>query len=102
MRVARPTLRRTRVARVGRAYPHAGGRAVANYKEAYIGIDAAKVRNAVAVADGGRNGEIRYLGEFDASPENVRRLMAKLATKYDRLYVCYEAGPTGYGLYRQI
>ncbi len=75
---------------------------MANYKEAYIGIDVAKLRNAVAVADGGRDGEIRYLGEFDASPESVRRLMAKLASRYDRLHVCYEAGPTGYGLYRQL
>lgn len=36
--------------------------------EAFIGIDAAKARNAVAVAEEGRGGEIRYLGEFDASP----------------------------------
>lgn len=28
--------------------------------------------------------------------------MRKLAGKYGRLTVCYEAGPTGYGLYRQI
>jgi hypothetical protein len=34
--------------------------------DVFVGIDVAKLRNAVAVADGGRNGEIRYLGEFDA------------------------------------
>ena len=28
--------------------------------------------------------------------------MRKLAAKYERLTFCYEAGPTGYGLYRQI
>ena len=28
--------------------------------------------------------------------------MRKLFAKYDRLTFCYEAGPTGYGLYRQI
>ena len=28
--------------------------------------------------------------------------MRKLAAKYGRLTFCYEAGPTGYGLYRQI
>jgi hypothetical protein len=33
--------------------------------EVFAGIDAAKARNAVAVAEGGRNGEIRYLREFD-------------------------------------
>ncbi len=31
----------------------------------FVGIDVAKLRNAVAVADGQRNGEFRYLGEFD-------------------------------------
>lgn len=75
---------------------------MAEYKEAFIGIDVAKLRNAVAVADAGRDGEIRYLGEVDASPESMRRIVMKLASKYDRLHVCYEAGPTGYGLYRQI
>jgi transposase len=71
-------------------------------KEAFIGIDAAKLRNAVAIAEAGRDGEIRYLGEVDASPESMRRLLAKLASKYERLHCCYEAGPTGYGLHRLI
>jgi transposase len=71
-------------------------------KEVFVGIDVAKLRNAVAIADAGRNGEIRYVGEFDASPENMTRLIRKLAAKHDKLHFCYEAGPTGYGLYRQI
>ncbi len=36
--------------------------------EAFVGIDTAKARNAVAVAEGDRNGEVRYLGEFDYMP----------------------------------
>ena len=32
----------------------------------------------------------------------VRKLVAKLAARYDRLTFCYEAGPTGYGLHRLI
>jgi transposase len=71
-------------------------------KDVFVGIDVAKLRNAVAIADAGRNGEIRYMGEFDASPENMTRLIRKLATKHGKLHFCYEAGPTGYGLYRQI
>lgn len=66
-------------------------------REAFVGIDAAKLRNAVAIADAGRDGEIRYIGEVDASPESMRRLIGKLASKYDQLQFCYEAGPTGYG-----
>ena len=71
-------------------------------RDLFVGIDVAKLRNAVAIAEAGRNGEIRYMGEFDASPENMTRLIRKLAAKHGKLHFCYEAGPTGYGLYRQI
>jgi transposase len=75
---------------------------VAEDKEAFIGIDVAKLRNAVAVADAGRDGEVRFHGEVDASPESMRRLAARLAGRYQRLHFCYEAGPTGYGLHRLL
>ena len=58
---------------------------MAETREAFVGIDVAKLRNAVAVADAGRGGEVRYFGEVDASPDSMRRLAAKLAAKYDRL-----------------
>ena len=35
--------------------------------EAFVGIDTSKLRNAIAIADGGRGGEVRYLGEFPAT-----------------------------------
>ena len=70
--------------------------------EAFIGIDTSKLRNAVAIAEGGRGGEVRYLGEIDTSDAATRKLVAKLAGQYRRLTFCYEAGPTGYGLYRLI
>lgn len=70
--------------------------------EAFIGIDTSKLKNAVAIAEGGRGGEVRYWGEIATSEAAVRKLVAKLAAKYDRLTFCYEAGPTGYGLCRLI
>ena len=70
------------------------------HSEAFIGIDTSKLRNAVAIAEGGRGGEVRYLGEIDNTEVAMRKLVAKLAAKYDKLTFCYEAGPTGYGLYR--
>jgi transposase len=36
------------------------------------------------------------------SHRSNRRVVRKLEKKYDRLHVCNEAGPTGYGLHRQI
>jgi transposase len=70
--------------------------------EVFVGIDVAKARNAIAVADGERGGEVRFLGEVDASHESMRRLIKRIAAKYDKVHFCYEAGPTGYGLYRLI
>src|SRR5579859_4226858 len=70
------------------------------YSEAYVGLDVSKLRNAVAVAESGRNGEIRYLGEIENTSEATRKLAMKLAAKYEHLHFCYEAGPTGYGWHR--
>jgi len=61
-----------------------------------------KARNAIAVADGERGGEVRFLGEVDASEESMRRLVKRIAASCDKAHFCYEAGPTGYGLHRLI
>ena len=47
-------------------------------------------------------GEVRFLGEVENRPATIERTIKKLAGRYDRLHVCFEAGPTGYGLYRQV
>lgn len=73
-----------------------------DYNEAFVGIDTSKLRNAVAIADGGRGGEVRFFGEIENTPAATAKLVRKLAGKYKRLMFCYEAGPTGYGLQRQI
>lgn len=45
---------------------------------------------------------MRYLGEIDNTPAAIERLIDKLARKYAQVHACYEAGPTGYALHRQI
>jgi transposase len=68
----------------------------------YVGFDASKAKHAIAIAESGRTGEVRYFGEIEATPAAVERFVRKLEKKHRRLHFCYEAGPTGYGLYRQI
>ncbi|MCP1845951.1 hypothetical protein ACVIHI_008586 [Bradyrhizobium sp. USDA 4524] len=75
-----------------------GGRTVKDYSENFVGLDAAKDRHAVAIAENGRDGEVRYLGEISSDNASVGRLVRKLARPGLRLRFCYEAGPTGYGL----
>jgi transposase len=75
---------------------------VGQHSEAFIGIDTSKLKNAVAIAEDGRDGELRYQGEFDTTDAATRKWIAKLAAKHSKLTFCYEAGPTGYGLHRLI
>ena len=53
-----------------------------HHSEVFIGIDTSKLRNAVAIAEAGRNGEVRYLGEIDTSEAATSKLVASLARKY--------------------
>jgi transposase len=73
-----------------------------NHSEAFVAFDTSKLRHAVAIAEAGRTGEVRFLGEIENEEVATARLVRKLAAKHRHLTFCYEAGPTGYGLYRQI
>ena len=67
----------------------------------YIGLDTHKDTIAVAVADAGQ-GKPRYYGEIANTPEAVAKLVKKLSPAGEVLSFCYEAGPCGYGIYRQL
>src|SRR6516162_4045329 len=75
---------------------------MSDHSEAFVAFDTSKLCNAVAIADGGRGDEVRFLGEIDNTPTAIAKLVRKLAGKYERLTFCYEARPTGYGLHRQV
>jgi len=96
-------MRRARVVPDGPApsLPHKG-RAMPRISRVFVGLDTSKLKISVALAEEGRQGEVRFLGEIDNTPEAVRRLVSKLASRHSEVLFCYEAGPTGYGLQRQI
>ena len=75
---------------------------MSDHSEAFVAFDTSKLRHAVAIAAAGRAGEVRFFGEIENSGAATAKLVKKLAATYQRLTFCYEAGPTGYGLYRQI
>ena len=68
----------------------------------YVGLDVHKNSISVSVAEEGRDGEVRFFGRIG----NTRRAMCRLVERLSRddrvLFFCYEAGPCGYGIYRQI
>jgi hypothetical protein len=45
---------------------------------------------------------VRFFGAIASRPEAVHKLIDKLAMQHPRPTFCYGAGPTVYGLYRQI
>ena len=69
----------------------------------YVGLDVHKDTIAIAVARPGRE-TAEYRGEIANKPKNVEKLIQRLSAEAgaEVLLVCYEAGPCGYGLYRQI
>jgi transposase len=66
----------------------------------YIGLDVHKDSISIAIAEEGRE-PARFL---DSIPSDLGRLKKKLGPlgKPQEILVCYEAGPTGYGLYRWL
>jgi transposase len=68
---------------------------------AYLGLDVHKETIAVAIADG-RTSDVRFYGGISNSPDAVANMLKKFGNRHGKLHVVYEAGPCGYGLYRQV
>jgi transposase len=67
----------------------------------YVGLDVHKETIAVSVAEA-HGGEVRYLGEIGNTAEAIEKLVRQLRKGDASLSFCYEAGPCGYGLHRQL
>jgi transposase len=67
----------------------------------YVGLDVHKETVAVAVAESG-GGEVRFVGEIRNTEQAIKKLVKQLSKDGATLSFCYEAGPCGYGIHRQL
>ena len=71
------------------------------YSTKYVGMDVHKETIAVAIAKEGRE-DPAYYGEIPNTAEAIRKLVKKVASNGEKVSFCYEAGPCGYDVYRQL
>ena len=70
------------------------------YITKYVGMDVHKETIAIAIAKEGR-GNPAYYGEIPNTNEAIRKLV-KVVSNGEKVSFCYEAGPCGYDVYRQL
>ncbi len=69
---------------------------------AFIGLDVHKETYSVAVAERGRNGEIRHLGNFQNAPDAIAKLARRLGRLHGAIEFVYEAGWSGDAIQRKL
>ena len=71
------------------------------FNDIYVGLDVHKETIAVAVVRGLRQ-QPQYFGEITNTQGEIKKLVKKLSPHGEVMNFCYEAGPCGYELYRQL
>ena len=68
----------------------------------YVGLDVHKDSITIAIADQGRDGNVRVYGKITNDLKQIDKVMHKLISQNAQPHCVYEAGPCGYPIYRHL